>query len=230
MSLPVAWSSRTNSSAPENAVKSERPGDWTHATITSKYRIEDLEQGEGAPLGWGKRANTKTLEELSLSPSASTVAVAEVHVTRAAPGSIFREPQAAREATLAARTAAPTATSTLTSASASAPAAYHSSPAPSSVGGEALAEVRAMAQSIAALQQALERQAEAQAVAGDASHNLLTALAGAVLRLDVRLGGIEAKLGGIEAKIVGAEQRGLGHGGGEEGGAEARAGSGAGLG
>lgn len=81
-SLPVAWGSRTNGSAPEFAIKNERPGDWSVHNIVSKYGKDDLENEDNAPLGWSKRSNAKTLLELSQSTSAAVIAVAEVHDTK----------------------------------------------------------------------------------------------------------------------------------------------------
>ena len=90
--LPVAWGSRTNGCAPELSVKSERPGDWTAHTLASKYKVSEIEEeGSDAPLGWGKRNNTKSLEELSQSTSATVVAVAEVHDKHASASSLFFE-------------------------------------------------------------------------------------------------------------------------------------------
>lgn len=95
MSLPVAWGNRTNSSAPESSLKAERPGEWTAFTLARKYGVEELEVAStmDAPLGWGTRSNTKTLEELSRSNSATVIAVAETHEkSRVDPGGIFAQP------------------------------------------------------------------------------------------------------------------------------------------
>lgn len=184
MSLPVAWGSRTNGSAPENAVKSERPGDWTHATIQRKYRPEDLEvPGEtGAPLGWGKRSNTKTIEELAQSTSAAVVAVAEVHERHSAPSSIFRgtEGPNAPQAAASAHTA-PSSSSSHAPAPPLTPApapAFPAAPAPSVDLGAALLAVQ-------------ERQEQ--------QHNLLTMLAGVVIKMDARMGAMEAALRSLES-------------------------------
>lgn len=80
-SLPIGWGQRGNASDPD--VKSERPGDWREMDLASKYKRDGVEEGdEGGkvPLGFGSRSNMKTLEELSLSGSASEVAVAEVNL------------------------------------------------------------------------------------------------------------------------------------------------------
>lgn len=95
MSLPVAWGNRTNSSAPESSLKAERPGEWTAFTLARKYGVVELEDAStgDAPLGWDARSNTKTLEELSQSTSATVIAVAETHEkSRADPGGIFGQP------------------------------------------------------------------------------------------------------------------------------------------
>jgi hypothetical protein len=95
MSLPIAWGNRTNSSAPESSLKAERPGEWTAFTLARKYGVVELEDAStgDAPLGWGARSNTKTLEELSQSTSATVIAVAETHEkSRADPGGIFGQP------------------------------------------------------------------------------------------------------------------------------------------
>jgi len=90
--LPVGWVTRTNSSAPEGYVKAERPADWTALSIHTKYDMAALVDSSGrdtTPLGWGKRTNASTLEELSQSTSAAVIAVAEVHNKAAVPDGIF---------------------------------------------------------------------------------------------------------------------------------------------
>ena len=81
-SLPIGWGQRGNASDPN--VKGERPGDWREMDLASKYKRDGMEdkeaRGSKVPLGFGSRSNMKTLEELSLSGSASEVAVAEVNL------------------------------------------------------------------------------------------------------------------------------------------------------
>ena len=86
--LPIGWGDRGNSSDPSLTLKSERPGDWREQDLASKYAKEaskyakkdeeDKETKSRVPVGFLNRSNSATLEELSLSTSASEVAVAEV--------------------------------------------------------------------------------------------------------------------------------------------------------
>ena len=63
---------------PPNATQ-QRVGDWTSNTVRLKYSSSDSQEGPSSlPFGFGDRQNTKSLEELSRSSSASAVAVAEV--------------------------------------------------------------------------------------------------------------------------------------------------------
>ena len=78
--LPEGWVGRTNASAPEGYVKAERPADWSLLNIEAKYDPSALGGDDGGvPIGWGKRGNASTLDELAQSTSAATIAVAEVH-------------------------------------------------------------------------------------------------------------------------------------------------------
>lgn len=85
-SLPLGWGQRANASDPDaQSMQIERPGDWRELDLASKYKRDGEKYREGdengkVPLGFGNRSNTKTLEELSLSASASEVAIAEVNL------------------------------------------------------------------------------------------------------------------------------------------------------
>ena len=84
--MPLGWGQRANASDPDaQSMQIERPGDWRELDLASKYKRDGQKYREGdengkVPLGFGNRSNTKTLEELSLSASASEVAIAEVNL------------------------------------------------------------------------------------------------------------------------------------------------------
>ena len=82
--LPVGWGSRANSIDPEVAEKESRTGDWRALTLEHRYTEEALaiRDSSGMPLGWAMRENCMTMEELSMSSSACTAAVAEVVLHR----------------------------------------------------------------------------------------------------------------------------------------------------
>ena len=82
--LPIGWGSRANAWDPETAEKESRVGDWRALTLDLRYTAETLiaRDGAGVPPGWAMRENGKSPEELSMSKSACTVAVAEVVLHR----------------------------------------------------------------------------------------------------------------------------------------------------
>ena len=100
----MGWGDRGNSSDPSLSLKSERPGDWREQDLASKYAKEaskyakkdegDKETKSRVPVGFSNRSNAATLEELSLSTSASQVAVAEVGLKgMQPPGLSYVEPR-----------------------------------------------------------------------------------------------------------------------------------------
>ena len=78
--LPVGWGNRLNAALPtsEGVMVGEKTGDWSRHAMPAKYAKESKEAHGNLPFGFGDRANTKTIEELSLDRSATNVAIAEV--------------------------------------------------------------------------------------------------------------------------------------------------------
>lgn len=82
--LPFGWGGRANACDPEIAEKESRVGDWSALTLDLRYSAETLtaRDSAGVPPGWAMRENRMSPEELSMSKSACTVAVAEVLLHR----------------------------------------------------------------------------------------------------------------------------------------------------
>lgn len=81
--VPFGWESR-NAAAwdPIAAMEGNPQANWMVEKMDQKYPIpaEEDTKNADAPFGWGNRTNTVTLQDLSMSNTALSIAVAEIHL------------------------------------------------------------------------------------------------------------------------------------------------------